>query len=61
MKRDIWPGRQLYEYAADVRLPCVKGTKDMRPSIVNAKVSSQLDLEVTCEAGRDVNTVLAAY
>lgn len=59
MKRVIWAGRQLYEYAADVRLPCVRGTDDMRPSIsVNVKVSSRLDLEVAYEAGHEVNRVI---
>jgi len=40
MKRDIWPGRQLYGYVADVWLPCIKGTEDMRPSIVNVEAST---------------------
>ena len=30
MKRDIWAGRQLYEYAVDVR-PCVKRMDSTRP------------------------------
>jgi len=52
-------GRQLYGCAADVRLPCAKGTDGMRPSIVNAQVSPRLDLEVACVAGHEVNTVIS--
>lgn len=61
MKRDIRRERQLYEYPADIRLPCVKGTDGMRPSIVDAKVSPRLDLEVVCEAGHEVNRVSVAH
>jgi len=61
MKRDIWPGRRLYGYAADVRLPCVNGTEDMRLSIVNVEVSPQLVTEISCGVGHDVNRTLVAY
>jgi len=61
MKRDIWPGRQLYGYATVVRLPRVKGTEDMRPSIVNVEVSPQLVIEISCGVGHDVNRTFVAY
>lgn len=46
---------------ADVWLPCVKGTEDMRPSIVNVEVSPQLVIEISWEVGHDVNRKLVAY
>lgn len=54
---DIWAGRRFYENAVDFRLPCVKGTEDMRPSIVNGQVSPRPDSEVAWVAGHEVNGV----
>ena len=48
---------QLYGYGVEVRLPCVKWVAKVRPSIVNIRALSRVDLAAACTVGNESNKV----